>query len=484
LLCVAALARLVWVILGYYILDRSARHHLESAWMIFAGLAVVAAACLSSARAGASRSDPISPAGAVAWIAASLLLYYQSMFIGLLSDDFVLLALSPVGADWQFFRPLPLAVWKVVYPLTGAIGLHLVNVTLHGLNAFLVYRLTAGLLPHAPKIQRVAAAAVFLTFPAAVEPVTWAAGVFDLALVTAGLTFLNALLSPAKGVSVPALAALAAALLCKETAVGLPLLGWSLRLVAPVHLGTLVWSSAMAGAFAATRLFISDAPEITAPLGYFLKEMFSRPFATLGTPFTSVELLQAPIVFGVVPQLVIAALLTGYLFHLRHGMRPLVPASWILVGVAPLVSYFFISDTLQGSRYLYLPLVGWSLLIAQLADGGHQRYLKISGLLLVAIIVSYGVTGTLRHQAAWVAAATIRDTVLQEARRAAAGCDAAAFANVPDHEEGAYVFRNGFVEAARTAGIQVSTSAAVKCSFAWRDGTFVVDAERADPRPT
>jgi hypothetical protein len=72
--------------------------------------------------------------------------------------------------------------------------------------------------------------------------------------------------------------------------------------------------------------------------------------------------------------------------------------------------------------------------------------------------------------------------VLQEARRAAAGCDAAAFANVPDHEEGAYVFRNGFVEAARTAGIQVSTSAAVKCSFAWRDGTFVVDAEPADPR--
>ena len=351
------------------------------------------------------------------------------------------------------------------------------NATLHGINAFLVYRLTAALLPHAPRIQSVAAAAVFLTFPAAVEPVTWAAGVFDVALVTAGLIYLNALLRSAQGVSVPALVALAAALLCKETAVALPVMGWLLRLVAPVHLGSLAWSTAMVGTFAVTRMIFTDAPEITAPLGYFLKEMVSRPFATLGTPFMSVELSQAPIVFGMVPQLVIAALVTGYLFHVRHGLRPLLPASWILVGVAPLLSYFFISDMLQGSRYLDLPLVGWSILIAQLADGGHHRYLKLSGLLLVGVIVSYGAAGIVRHQAAWVTAATIRDAVLLEAQRAAAGCETASFANVPDHEEGAYVFRNGFVEAAQTAGIHVTTSAAVNCMFTWRNGTFVVNAE-------
>jgi hypothetical protein len=484
-LCLAGLARLVWVILGYYVLDQSARHHLESAWMIFVAVAIVAAALMPSPRAAQLRSDSIAPAAtaAAAWIAASLLLYYQSLSIGLLSDDFVLVTLSPLGTDWQFFRPLPLAAWKIVYPLTGPVGLHVMNATLHGINAFLVYRLAASLLPHAPRIQSVAAAAVFLTFPAAVEPVTWAAGVFDVALVTAGLTYLNALLGSAQGVSVPALVALAAALLCKETAVALPVMGWLLRLGAPVHLGNLVWSTAMVGTFAVTRMIFTDAPEITAPLGYFLKEMVSRPFATLGTPFASVELSHAPIVFGVVPQLVIAALVMGYLFHLRHGLRPLLTASWILIGVAPLLSYFFISDTLQGSRYLYLPLVGWSILIAQLADGGHNRYLKVSGLLLVSIIVSYGVAGIVRHQAAWVAAATKRDAVLLEARHASAGCETAAFANVPDHEQGAYVFRNGFVEAARTAGIHVSTSAPVNCTFTWRDGTFVGNAELSQANP-
>jgi hypothetical protein len=486
LLCVAALARLVWVILGYYVLDRSARHHLEAAWMIFAAAAIVAAAVVRQTRAPHLRSDPLAPAAAAvaAWIAASLLLYYQSLSIGLLSDDFVLVALSPLGTEWQFFRPLPLAAWKIVYPLAGPVGLHVLNVTLHGINAFMVSRLTAVLLPDAPRIQSVAAGMLFLTFPAAVEPVAWAAGVFDVALVTAGLAYLNALLRGAGGVSVPALAALTAALLCKETAVALPVLGWSLRLVAPVHFGTLAWSTGMAAVFAAMRMFSSDAPEITAPLGYFLKEMVSRPFATLGTPFTALELAQAPAIFGVVPQMVLAAIVMGYLVHRRHGLRPLVPASWILIGVAPLLSYFFISDTLQGSRYLYLPLVGWSVLVAHLSDAGDRRFLRVCATLLVSVIVLYGVAGSGRHQAAWARAAATRDVILLEAQRAitARGCETAAFAAIPDSDEGAYLFRNGFIEAARAAGVYVATSAAADCTFTWRDGTFVTDIE-APPNP-
>jgi TRAP-type mannitol/chloroaromatic compound transport system permease small subunit len=74
LLCLVALGRLVWVILGYYVLDQSARHHLESAWMIFVAVAIVAAAIMPSPRAAQLRSDPIAPAAAAAWIAASLLL--------------------------------------------------------------------------------------------------------------------------------------------------------------------------------------------------------------------------------------------------------------------------------------------------------------------------------------------------------------------------------------------------------------------------
>jgi hypothetical protein len=490
-LCLAGLARLVWVLVAYYELGWAQRHHLEAAWLLFTGLAVITAAYLSGSRAPGSlpsRAATSVPVPLAACVAASMLIYSRSFDVGLLSDDFVLLNVSPFGAtDWQFFRPLPLAVWSVVYPVAGAAGLHVLNTTLHGINAFLVYRLCTLLLPDASRIQGVAAAAVFLTFPAAVEPVSWAAGVFDVALVTATLAYLNALLtSTGSGLNVVALLALAAALLCKETAVVVPVVGWSLLLVAQVHRGTLLWSTAMAAAFAGTRMFFTEAPEITAPLGYFLKEMGSRPFATLGTPFTSNELLQSPMVFGVVPQLLIAALVAIYLMHVRHGLRPLLPATWVLLGVAPLLSYFFISDTLQGSRYLYLPLVGWSIVIAQLSDGSDNRDVRLVGTLLVAFIVCYGVVGTIRHQAAWSAAAATRDVVLVEAQRAMAEqqCGAAAFADVPDSVEGAYVFRNGFAEAARRAGVQVvsSDAAPAGCAFTWRDGSFMATPADFDPR--
>lgn len=484
--CSAALARLLWVLVGYYMVGRAERHHLETAWLIFISVAIAAAACLPAARwtAALPSRAVAGPAMVAACIAASLLLYYRSLDVGLLSDDFVLLALSPFAAtDWQFFRPLPLVAWTLIHPLAGPAGLHVMNAALHGINAFLVYRLTQTLLPHAPPMQSVVAAAVFLTFPAAVEPVTWIAGVFDVALVTAGLLYVNALLSGSRSRSV-ALLSLGAALLCKETAVVLPVIGWTLRLVAPVPLRTLAWSTAMAAAYAATRMFFSDPPDITAPLGYFFKEMTTRPFATLGTPFTSAELSAAPILFGVIPQVLVAGLIATYLLHTRHGMRPLLPASWILLGVAPLLSYLFISDTLQGSRYLYLPLVGWSILIAQLSDGGDNRSLRRGGALLIALIVSYGVVGTVRHQAPWSAAAATRDAVLIEARRAMAEqqCGAAAFTDVPDSQDGAYVFRNGFAEAGQQAGVRVVTSdpAPAGCTFAWREGSFVATPEASD----
>ena len=478
--CSAGLARLLWVLVGYYMVGQAERHHLETAWMIFIAVAIAAAACLPAARwtvALPSRAVA-GPAMLVACIAASLLLYYRSLGVGLLSDDFVLLSLSPFAAtDWQFFRPLPLVAWQLIHPLAGPAGLHVMNAALHGINAFLVYRLTRFLLPHAAPMQSVFAAAVFLTFPAAVEPVTWIAGVFDLAFVTAGLLYVDALLRGARRGAVPALLALGAALLCKETAVILPVLGWSLWFTASPPVRTLVWSTAMVIAFAAARMLFSDPPEISAPLGYFLKEMASRPFATLGAPFTAAELSDAPILFGLIPQLLIAGLITTYLIHRRHGLKPLLPASWILLGVAPLLSYFFISDTLQGSRYLYLPLVGWSILIAQLSDGGENRSLRISGALLVCVMVSYGLAGTVRHQSPWASAAATRDAILVEARRAVAahGCEAATFADLPDSLEGAYVFRNGFAEAARQAGLRVVTgdAAPAGCPFAWRDGSFV-----------
>ena len=122
ILWLAGLARLLWVLAGFYVHEGAERHHLETAWIIFSAVSIAAAAVLPGAPATTSRPSAVAPATIAAWVATSLMLYYPSFNLGLLSDDFVLLALSPIGSDWQFFRPLPLAAWKIVYPLTGPSG--------------------------------------------------------------------------------------------------------------------------------------------------------------------------------------------------------------------------------------------------------------------------------------------------------------------------------------------------------------------------
>src|SRR4029077_20848654 len=117
------------------------------------------------------------------WCAAALALYSSSLFLGLLSDDFVLAArarawqLGPIHSD--LFRPAPLLVWAILLTAGGGpTALHLFNVLVHGTVAFLTTRLTGGW--RLSPLLAIAAGSGVLTFPASVEAVMWCAGVFDL----------------------------------------------------------------------------------------------------------------------------------------------------------------------------------------------------------------------------------------------------------------------------------------------------------------
>jgi len=477
LILVAALGRLVWVLFSYYLELGARRHHLESAWILFSGVALLEV--IIRARSDAiTRRGNASALSSTSWLvaalAASIILYWPSLSIGLLSDDFVLLHRGPFIDGWGFFRPLPLAIWQLVFPVAGATGLHLLNVVLHGVNTWLLYLLLIGVGVRAP--ARGIAAALFLTFPASVEAVAWSSGVFDVALVCFGLIYLIAATRRSKSSRAAGAIALVSALLTKETAVALPIMALFLGLRLRIDRGLVVGSIAVVAAYALVRLVVGiEVPGPEGPWSYVLKELVARPFAALAVPWTVREVRAAPFLLAVGPQLAIAGLAAGYAGS-RHVTRSaIVPLLWIVAAVAPLYGLFVIGDELSGSRYLYLPLLGWCLLLADLIQGQFGTWGRRVGTALVIVAVTMGAPGVRTHLRPWIAAAELRDSVLHEAGAAVrrSGCAEPEFLRLPDTVDGAFVFRNGFPEAlASQVGLSPSPSASPECTFVWSGTTF------------
>lgn len=119
----------------------------------------------------------------VLWCMLALVLYGRVLFTGFLSDDYVLIDRASrwsIGAvTTELFRPVPLALWAVLlHAGAGAVTLHLLNIIVHGTNAFLLTRIVARLL--AGRFLPMLAGGLLLTFPLASEAVVWCSGVFDV----------------------------------------------------------------------------------------------------------------------------------------------------------------------------------------------------------------------------------------------------------------------------------------------------------------
>ena len=206
-------------------------------------VAAIAGRALTGFRQQQAASD--GPAGLARWgwllvLLAASLPYLLTLRIGLLSDDYGLLAaargsmsaLQAMRSDAfvAFYRPLTMFVWWLGDRLWGGApaGYHALSVGLHTLNALLVYRLGRRLLPTA--YAGLAAALLFALHPMHVETVTWLAASSDLfctAFSLSSLLLLEHYLSSSSKAGRPAflfgaLLSFLLALLSKEAAVALP----------------------------------------------------------------------------------------------------------------------------------------------------------------------------------------------------------------------------------------------------------------------
>jgi hypothetical protein len=536
---------LAFLLTRYFYPPRIPRFQVESLfmWVVAAG---VMAICLRASPGRGEEPAPRAPftalryaAVAASFAAIAFIEYGGALRVGLLSDDFVL-------ADWAarrewvhlaetgFVRPVVPLFWAALSFVPGPLDLtlHATNVLLHALNAVLIVALAVRL--GMGRFASLVAGLLFLTSPALSEAVVWCSGMQDVLMTTLGLSAVLAATAvgmPSErpraatgGERVPELAWTGVRVLLAVTSAALALGVKETAIVVPVLAGVASWAAPPGLQRGITRLTLAAMTLIAIVYGiyrvagvyrvdshvpssygqgmsrYLAKQLIVEPFATLAEPWSAVWMRTHPFP-SLVRALVIVGLLGAGFLSWRRGeaafSRATALAAWVLLAVLPVFSLFHVSPTLEGSRYVYLPAAGFAMLLASLMGAlarttpGRSAPALIGVLFLVFAVPSVRALGA--EIGRWNDAARLRDAILAQVAGNAdlAGCRSFTASALADNVEGAYVFRNGFVQAlaARRGGAPTGRPAeperaTVKaptehCRLSWLGDRAIVTA--ADP---
>lgn len=450
------------------------RHHFESAGIAFGAGCVAFGVILwrGMAACPATQTQRPFPGFTVlgAPIVAAILAFGWSLGLGPLSDDFVLQEWAKAGdwtpKEWPYLRPLPLALWQATVTVGGGwAALHGINVLLHATNSALVAWLAAGWI--GPRAGTVAGV-LFALFPAGTEAVAWTAGVFDLAatffVLLSALVWMGCQPSPWRTAAL--MACCVGGLLSKESAVVIPAIlalisvvtadrrGGQLRLEASaLVLTTLTTCGVLVGRAAQSASLASHLENLPGDRRE-LKDLIVRPFAALAVPFRSEA--------GLTTEAYVVALAVllafGWLVlrvwkqHARNDRASiasdqfaalLVGVGWVVLSALPLLLQFFVSPTLEGSRYLYLPSVGFVVALSAIFSvPGRDLVLPAA---VLAVLIPIYATALRSEQHIWRQAADTRDLLLGQAATAVrtVPCRALTILDAPDNVRGAFIFRVG-----------------------------------------
>lgn len=485
----AAVYVLVLAALAVFMPGSIKRHQIESAALI---LAVVWCGAATTARPVGSHLPAFSAPSRRFWLAYAIgvavgtAMLWRAVSVGPLSDDYVIESWARagrvMGIGTLFARPLVVGLWSVVLQLGAGFGtLHVLNVTLHGLNSLLVVAVArrAG----AATIAAATAGLVFLCWPTQIEAVFWTSGMFDVVMTTC---VLGALLLTAPEASVGSwvagLAFAVAALLSKETAVALPFL-WATcygpRLagdIVPVRRVLVAGSAVIAVTacyFVWRALLELPVTSVTHVSRYMLKEQLSRTFGGLSLPFIAETLTTYPFIAVLMAAIVLLLALAVTSNPRDESQRTALQGlAWAVFASAPTLGYLFIGPDLDGTRYLYLPCAGWGLFVGSGLSrlvGWRERWGVLAACAIAAVLILVE-RGRLVDQ--WVQAARERDAILTAAVSAALAnsCEEVSVTGLPARYRGAQLFNNGFPEA--FTRVRPGATPARSCRFEWTPEGF------------
>ena len=407
----------------------------------------------------------------------AVIAFLPTLFTGFTGEDFIFVRFVATGkAFWQpsqnlFYRPLPNLLWQLDWSLWGlnAGGYHLTNLILHAANAWLVGRLALRLGLSQPTSGL--AAGLFALHPLHVEPVAWLAGRPDLLATFFALTsllFTQRYLTGQSPRFVPYLVgwgAYGAGLFCKESVVALPLVGliWATLVIRPRTVGgwlklTLAFGPhlVLLASYAGLRWQIlgslggygSTGPAFlrigwNATVGAWWSLLWPVNFESLGWPVGLAVVVGLTLVYGWL-------IWQGRWRQAKVDLR-LVGAGLALfyLTLGPALNNAPLGANLAQSRILYLPSVGFCLVIAGLIEGVSFRNARSGKIALVGL----GGLGLFALGLAllpwWQAETMVADTfkLLSANRLAFQPGDTLYYEGLPDNWHGAYVWRNGLDDA-------------------------------------
>jgi tetratricopeptide (TPR) repeat protein len=311
---------------------------------------------------------------------------------------------SPAGFPGNYYRPLFLLWLLVNHTLFDAwpAGWHLTSVGLHVLASLLVWLIARRL--GGPAVG-VIAGVLFAVHPIHVEAVAWISGATEPLLAVFLLAAFWCYLEGRRALS---LLAYALALLSKETAVVLPLLvavhAWAttprdrargaLAAAAPYLLLAGIYAlarqAALGGLGHARRPIPLGTMALTWPLLLFtyLKKLF-WPVGL--SAFDDTRYVQGvDLVHFALPCLALAAVAAALIVLARRSALAGVialAALWMLIPILPVLNTSVFFRELVHDRYLYLPSVGFAILIAVLARGVPVAIAAVVACLLSSLAV-------------------------------------------------------------------------------------------------
>jgi 4-amino-4-deoxy-L-arabinose transferase-like glycosyltransferase len=436
-------------------------------------------------------------------------LYLPSLGGYFLSDDLVLLTWTRVdsigevagffdpGTFW-FYRPIVKVVYWLGQSTFGlrAVPFHLFSLALHGLNAYLVYRLVARQ-KNARWVAGLAAALLFLLNAHHAETVSWVAAIGDLmaacCMLSALILFQRYLEGHSSLSLLTSVALFALGLLSRETAVMLPAL---------LLLSLLMLTGEDKPTPPLSRLATAFITYVAVLLGYLAVQVLGRSGTQTGLGrgglqfralnLDSILLGIMDYVHGLVPGgsllagLPLDALRVVVWFEWlavialavvlwRVGYRPaLFGLLWLLL--TPLLFIFFSAPS---DRYFYLPSIGYVIFMTALLTGFlawterrlprlHIPARVIAGMLLVGLLLFQAVD-LLARENAWRVAGQATGGVFHDIRQAVPeprDYSAFYFVDLPMFLNGVPTFQNAVQEGVQLIyDNQTIAASAVTCDY-------------------